>query len=151
MRSRLLHETVIENQALDVLRTSSRIGAEMAMVEASELLEQAVTNPVALGWRTRTFQLAEALYQSIHMKLSVPLYRAIGQNRGASLDTFDYPLNNRYWMNDQFTAVRQLPEESARLERLQQIANWTNPGAGGFYDDLGNISASPRLDRGLWV
>ena len=149
VRSRLLHETVIENQALDVLRASSRIGAEMAMAEASEILEQAVTNPVALGWRTRTFQLAEALYQSIHMKLSVPLYRAIGQNRGANLDTLDYPLNNRFWMNEQFTAVRQLPEESARLERLQQIANWTSPGAGGFYDDLGNISASPRLDRGL--
>ena len=149
VRSRLLHETVIENQALDVLRMSSRMGSEMAMAEAAEILEQAVTNPVALGWRMRTFQLAEALYQSIHMKLSVPLYRAIGQNRGASLDTLDYPLNNRYWMNDQFAAVRQLTDESARLERLHQIANWTNPGAGGFYDDLGNISASPRLDRGL--
>jgi hypothetical protein len=149
VRSRLLHETVIENQALDVLRMSSRMGSEMAMAEAAEILEQAVTNPVALGWRTRTFQLAEALYQSIHMKLSVPLYRAIGQNRGASLDTLDYPLNNRYWMNDQFAAVRQLTDESARLERLHQVANWTNPGAGGFYDDLGNISASPRLDRGL--
>jgi hypothetical protein len=149
VRSRLLHETVIENQALDVLRMSSRMGSEMAMAEAAEILEQAVTNPVALGWRMRTFQLAEALYQSIHMKLSVPLYRAIGQNRGASLDTLDYPLNNRYWMNDQFAAVRQLTDESARLERLHQIANWTNPGAGGFYDDLGNISASPRLDRGF--
>jgi len=149
VRSRLLHETLIENRALDVLRMSSRMGSEMAMAEAAEILEQAVTNPVALAWRTRTFQLAEALYQSIHMKLSVPLYRAIGQNRGASLDTLDYPLNNRYWMNEQFAAVRQLTDESARLERLHQIANWTNPGAGGFYDDLGNISASPRLDRGL--
>ncbi len=149
VRARLLHETVIENQALDVLRAASSLGSEMAMAEASEILERAVTNPVALGWRTRTFQLAEGLFQSIHMKLSVPLYRAIGQNRGANLDTLDYPLNNRFWMNEQFTAVRQLPDESARLERLQQIANWTNPGAGGFYDDLGNISASPRLDRGL--
>lgn len=149
VRSRLLHETVIENQAMDFLRASSGLGSEMAMKEASGLLEQAVTHPVALAWRTRTFQLAEALFQSINMKLSVPLYRAIGQNRGASLDTLDYPLNNRFWLNEQFAAVRQLPDESAQLDRLQVIANWTNPGPGGFYDDLGNISASPRLDRGL--
>ena len=27
--------------------------------------------------------------------------------------------------------------------------NWTNPGPGGFYDDLGNLTRQPHLVRGL--
>ena len=26
--------------------------------------------------------------------------------------------------------------------------NWTNPGPGGFYDDLGNLTRQPHLVRG---
>jgi hypothetical protein len=83
------------------------------------------------------------------MKLSVPLYRAIAQGRGASLDTLDYPLNNRAWLAARFATIRQLDTEPARLAQLGEIVNWTNPGPGGFYDDLGNAATSPHLDRGL--
>ena len=46
-------------------------------------------------WRARVFELAEALFQSIRMQLSVPRYKAIAVGRGANLDTIDVPLNNR--------------------------------------------------------
>ena len=149
VRARLIHETALEATAMEALRTAPTLSATTAMARAEEILAQAVTQPVANLWRTRTHQLAEALFQSIHMKLSVPLYRAIGQGRGASLDTLDYPLNNRAWLAARFTAIRQTDHESARLAQLQEIVTWTNPGPGGFYDDLGNASASPHLDRGL--
>ena len=43
-------------------------------------------------------ELAEALYQSIRMQLSVERYKAISVGRGANLDTIDVPLNNRRWL-----------------------------------------------------
>ena len=57
--------------------------------------------PVAQAWRARVFELAEALYQSIRMQLSVPRYKAIAVGRGANLDTIDVPLNNRPWLTQQ--------------------------------------------------
>ena len=41
------------------------------------------------------------------MQLSVPLYKAIGVGRGATLDTIDVPLNNRNWLE---SAIRRDPE-----------------------------------------
>ncbi len=149
VRARLIHETALEASAMETLRTAPSLGAAQAMSRAEDILNQAITQPTAQAWRTRTHQLAEALFQSIKMKLSVPLYRAISQGRGASLDTLDYPLNNRAWLAARFAAIRQLDKESARLAQLHEITTWTNPGPGGFYDDLGNASASPHLDRGL--
>mgnify|MGYP006915176444 CR=1 FL=1 len=76
-------------------------------------------------------------------------YQAIGVDRGASLDTVDYPLNNRRWLVEQFERIRKLPGESARLKALEAAAGWTDPGPGGFYDDAGNIAQQPHVVRGL--
>ena len=73
--------------------------------------------------RTRVFALAEALFQSIRMQLSVPLYRAISRDRGATLDNIDWPI----------------------VDRPGAIT--PNAGPGGFYDDLGNPAREPHLVR----
>jgi hypothetical protein len=83
------------------------------------------------------------------MQLSVPRYKAIARDRGAALDTLDFPLNNRLWLIERFEAIRRLEPERERLARIEQILNWTNPGPGGFYDDLGHTGAQPHLVRGL--
>jgi hypothetical protein len=80
--------------------------------------------------------------------LSVEKYKAISTDRGATLDTLDVPLNNRLWLEQRFGEIRQMSGESDRLGALDQIVNWTNPGPGGFYDDLGNLTAQPHLVRG---
>ncbi len=95
----------------------------------------------------RVFELAEALFQSIRMQLSVGRYQAIAVGRGANLDSIDAPLNNRPWLKAQFQEIRKLPAEAPRLVRLDEIVNWTNPGPGGFYDDLGNPACQPHLVR----
>ena len=64
------------------------------------------------------------------------------------LDTLDYPLNNRRWLKDRFNAIRNLAHESERLKAIDEIVNWTNPGPGGFYDDLGNVARQPHLVGG---
>ena len=34
------------------------------------------------------------------------------------------------------------------MKGIETILNWTDPGPGGFYDDLGNVARQPHLVRG---
>lgn len=145
VRHRWLRETKLEQEALRALQLAPTVGSEKAMAEAQTILRQPETDPAAVALRLRIFQLGEALFQSIVMQLSVERYQAIDVDRGAMLDSMDYPLNNRPWLEARFTQIRQLDSEAARLQALDAIVNWTNPGSGGFYDDLGNIAAQPHL------
>jgi hypothetical protein len=139
IRARLLDETAREQQVLDRLRRTRSIdGLEAALAPAN----------VAPDLRARVFELAEALFQSVRMQLSVPRYQAIDVGRGANLDLIDAPLNNRLWLAQRFAAIRAAPSEPDRQRLIDETLNWTDPGPGGFYDDLGNASAQPHLVRG---
>jgi hypothetical protein len=147
-RRRLLYETELEEQAMEKLRDAPRTGALLAMAEAEEILDRAVTQRVAADWRARVFELAEALFQSIRMQLSVDRYQAIDVGRGANLDTLDLPLNSRLWLKARFAEIRGLADGKDRLQEIDALVNWTNPGPGGFYDDLGNPARQPHLVPG---
>ena len=149
VRRRLLHETEVEQAAMDALRSAKTAGAAAALNQAEDLLDRSVPDRVAEGWRARAFELAEALFQSIRMQLSVEKYRAISVDRGASLDTIDVPLNDRVWLKQRFSEIRAMPNDPDRLTAINEIVNWTDPGPGGFYDDLGNLTAQPHLVRGI--
>lgn len=144
-RHRLIKETAQERQALGILGNAAQTGSSMAMDLAEAELTPRASDPTLTAWRTRIFQLAEALFQSIKMQLSVPLYQALAVPRGANLDTIDLPLNDRGWLQERFAEIRGLPKESARIAALEKAVDWQNPGPGGFYDDLGNLSAAPHL------
>jgi hypothetical protein len=148
-RRRLLHETEIEEQALAELRNAKALGSIAAMNRAEETLDRTVTDRVAADWHARIFELAEALFNSIRMQLSVGRYKAISTDRGANLDTVDVVLNNRGWLKAKFEELRRTSDEAERLKELDRIVNWDDPGPGGFYDDLGNLSRQPHLVRGL--
>jgi hypothetical protein len=148
-RSRLIYETGLEDRALEILREARKRGPLQVMTEAEAVLDRAVTAPVARDWRARVFELGEALFQSIRMQLSVEKYQAIGVDRGANLDTIDYPLNDRFWLRERFAQIRKRPTEAERLKAIEEILEWTNPGPGGFYDDPGNIARQPHLVGGL--
>jgi hypothetical protein len=148
VRSRLIYETDLEQQSLSRLRVAGEIGSMTAMDQAESILERALSRPTAVELRARILALAEALFQSIHMQLSVPLYKAIHFGRGATLDTVDVPLNNRNWLKTRFDAVRKLGSEESRQRGIEVIVNWTNPGPGGFYDDLGDPLRRPHLVMG---
>jgi hypothetical protein len=148
VRRRLIYETDLENRAMEQLRRAPADGSLVAMAAAEHTLDHAVTERVASDWRTRIFELGEALFQSIGMQLSVGKYQAIAVDRGACLDTLDYPLNDRAWLKEHFAAIRRLKTEAQRLAAVDEIVQWTNPGPGGFYDDLGNVARQPHLVRG---
>jgi hypothetical protein len=148
-QQRLAYEMDLEKRAIEVLRQASNLGSLAAVEKAELTLSAAEAAKTALDLRTRVYQLAEALYQSIRMQLSVPLYRAISVGRGANLDTLDEPLNNRLWLRDRFNEIRKLGSESERLRALGAIVGWQDPGTWGFYDELGNPEARPHLVPGL--
>lgn len=95
VRDRLIYETSLEQQAMDKLRTAERTGSVVAIEHAEAVIDRAVTEPVSPDKRQRIFELAEALYQSIHAQLSVRKYQALALGRGSDLDIVDAPVNNR--------------------------------------------------------
>ena len=148
VRSRLLHETAIEERALERLRVAKNGESRRALADATRILDDAQVWP-SPEWRQRVYVLAEALFQSIRQQLSVERYRAIAVGRGATLDSFETPLNNKGWLIARFAEAAALPSEAERLAAIERVIHWTDPGVGGFYDDLGNPSQQPHLVKGL--
>jgi hypothetical protein len=145
VRARLIYETHLEQQARDRLREAGALGSMLAMREAEAILDQALTQRTAAHWRARTFELGEALFQSIRMQLSVVWYKAIAVGRGANLDLIDAPLNNRAWLIGEFARIRAMGDEKARRDAIAALLDRASPGPGGFYDDLGQPGAQPHL------
>jgi hypothetical protein len=146
-RRRLLYETKLEKEANLILSKAPEIGAETAMKNAQAVLNKTVTYPCSPELHTRIESLCEDLFNSIKLQTSVDLYLASGAERGAILDFIDYPLNNRWWLEDRFTQISNLPTEEKKLSQLETIAKWENPGEGSYYDDIGNIAKSPHVIR----
>jgi len=148
VRSRLLHETAIEERALDRLRGVRRGESRQAIMDAGRMLDMAGEKPAA-EWRLRVYTLAEALFQTIRQQLSVEKYRAIAVGRGGTLDSLESPLNNAGWLRARLAEASALDNEQARLAAIDRIVRWTDPGPGGYYDDLGDPTQQPHLVRGL--
>ena len=129
VRHRLIYETDLEAQAMARLRRAAVTGVAAALADAQQILNQAFRQPVNADWRLRICQLGEALFQSIGMQLSVDKYRAIAVDRGASLDTLDYPLNNRFWLKSRFARILKLPSEPERLRAIEEIPRVDQSGA----------------------
>lgn len=149
VRRRLLRETRLEECANGILAQADKLGSETAISRADDILNRAVNQPESPEIRARIFGLCDRLFHSIGLQTSVEKYFAIGEERGAILDFVDYPLNNRWWLEDEFRKVRALPSEAGKCRRLQALAAWENPGPGSFYDSTGNISKSPHVIRGI--
>jgi hypothetical protein len=149
VKTRLLYETALERQALETLRGAGRMGSLVAIDQAEQVLDRAVTLPIGQDLRTRLHELAAVQYQSIRAQLAVDRYRAKSVSRGATLDSVDTPLNSRHWWKKQFAELRQVPNELTRLDRIETLLYRTEPGPGGFYDDLGNPGRQPHLDGAL--
>ena len=121
VKARLHYETDLEDQAKAMLKTAPQIGSLEAMKQAEAILDKAATDKVKPEWRARAFELAEALYQSIRMQLSVEKYQAIAIRRGANLDQIDNPLNNSGELKKRFDKTRKLQSENERLDKIADI------------------------------
>ncbi|MFO1000044.1 MAG: hypothetical protein U0936_06895 [Planctomycetaceae bacterium] len=146
LRDRLVIETAQKTEAVSVLQRAAVSGSLVSMNAAEEILDRADQATASPALRKRIDELAEALFQSIHMQLDTKLHR--GQlGRGTSQETIDKPLNDRHWMKMQFESIRKLTNEEERVAAIKEMLNRTDPGPGGFYDDLGDPGRQPHLVR----
>jgi len=149
-RDRLIREQAIEEEALAKLANipAGEEHTARAMDNALAVLKQVDTNRTRPDLRMKIEGLCDALFESIALQTSVEKYQASGKERGCFLDFIDYPLNNRWWLEDEFKAVAALPSDAAKRARLEVLRTWEHPGPGSFYDSVGNISKSNHVVRG---
>lgn len=146
-RRRLIYEKDLERQALEKLAQAPERGVAKTLDEAQQILNKAVHQPVDPEAILKLNQFGEELFQEVGLQTSVPKYYASNSQRGAILDFIDYPLNNRWWLEDQFDRILKLTDQKEQLQRIDAIRNWENPGDRGYYDVLGNVGRSPRLAK----
>ena len=148
MQRRLIHETDLEQEVYKNFSEARQQGSTEAIKKANRILDRSWIDSRSEGSRWRVERLAEDLFVSIRMQLSVPLHDAIAIDRGANLDTIDVPLNDRVWLREQLASISKLDKEEDRLRAIEAIVHRTDPGPGGYYDDLGNLTRQPHLVRG---
>lgn len=147
IRHRLLSETQLEEEANTLLAEADSRGADVVMREAMDLLNHAVMDPVSPELRSQIVELCELLFQSCGLQTSIEKHHASGAERGAFLDFIDYPMNNRWWLEDEFKRIAAFDSESEKIKRLQILTTWEQPGSGSYYDDVGNTAKSPHVLR----
>ena len=145
VKRRKAYEQNLEKEANQILGQSAKTGSDKAMKDALILVNKADNEPVYPELRNKIVGYCEALFQSIGMQTSVKKYNASGEERGAILDFLDYPLNNRWWLTDEFAKIGKMSTEKEKLDRLEIIRTWENPGSGSYYDNISNISKGPHV------
>jgi len=144
-RRRKIYEQNLEKEANKVLDIAGVIGSDKAMEGALALVNKADKELVSPELRQKIVDYCDGLFKSIGLQTSVKKYNASGAERGAILDFIDYPLNNRWWLADEFDKIRKMPTEKEKLDRLEIICKWENPGNGSYYDNVSDISKGPRV------
>ncbi len=113
--------------------------------EASEILRKCSVTQVAPAIRTRISELGYALLQSIRQQLAVERFQGEAVDRGAPLDTIDHPVTDGPYYLKQLSKISSIENQEEKIESIRVLLNRTNPGPGGFYDELGNTTNRPHL------
>lgn len=148
IRRRVIYERGLEEQVNHTLSKAGIIGADSAMSKSLEILNLALKEPISPELRNDIETLGLALFNTIGLQTSVEKYGAHSLNRGAIIDYLDLPMNNRFWLEDEFAKIQKFTSEEEKLKRLDEILNWENPGEGSYYDDIGTLDRSVHLVRG---
>ncbi|MDX1285204.1 MAG: hypothetical protein R3182_09335, partial [Draconibacterium sp.] len=141
IQERQVYEKKLETEANEMLAEAKTIGADKAMEKALSHVQKADTEFVAQDLKQKAVFYCDELFKSIGLQTSVPKHDARGYERGCVLDFIDYPLNNRWWLEDEFKKTKELKTEEDKIARLDFIRNYENPGEGSFYDNISSANA----------
>lgn len=144
IKERLINETALEKQVLDILRNAKLNDIDVAINKSQSLFLQKQTNPIAGQYKKRCCELADFLYEKIGSQTSVKKYKAAG-GRGDFMDYIDTPLNDAVWYFSQFRSIEKLKDNDVKLSAIKQLLNRTNPGPGGFYFNFGSDTQLQQL------
>jgi hypothetical protein len=166
IQSRVIEETAQVDRAIAVLRRVNDLGwmpaplevsaapsasppngadPMLLLQEAARILQQALLQSAGGNLRGRVLQLGEALFQSIRMQLAVEIYRGEAVVRGTNLDSLDYPVSDAPWLLARLSEISREPNPTKQLQAIQALLSRTDPGPGGFYDELGNAANRRHL------
>lgn len=143
-RRRKIYEGDLERQANHILAQTASLGVATALDSALARVNRGDTHPVATDLREKIMALSEQLFHGIGLQSSMT-YHASGAQRGCFLDFVSYPLNNRWWLADEFEKIKAMPDPAAQLARIEMIRTWENPGNGSYYDNISSIETGPRV------
>ncbi|MEM9141951.1 MAG: hypothetical protein AAGA86_03115 [Bacteroidota bacterium] len=141
---RLGYETELEQRARDFLRSAGETGSEWAIQNATATLALAQKVPIMTRWKARCHELADALFLQIGAQLTVEKHGAMS-GRGNFIDTMDVPLNDALWIVDQLTVIKGISSEDERLKAIARLMQRTDPGPGGYYDNMGSPESWKRV------
>lgn len=141
IQERDAYEKRLEAEVYDILAQAVEKGAEQVMAEALAHLARAETEPVAQELKLKAVYYLDALFESVGLQTSVPKFQASGYERGCVLDFIDHPLNNRWWLEDEFEKIRKMDSEEQKVQRLKFIRTYETPGDGSFYDNISSAGA----------
>ncbi len=141
VQERNSYEKNLEVQANTLLANARTTSADKAMDEALALVQKADKEFVAQELKQKAVQYLDDLFHSVGLQSSVEKYHASGAQRGCVLDFIDYPLNNRWWLEDEFKKIRELKTEEEKLAKLDFIRTYETPGDGSFYDNISSSDA----------
>ena len=141
IQQRLAYEKRLENEAYDILAKAKTEGADKSMEAALAHVQLADKEFVAQELKQKAIVYIDDMYKSVGLQTSVKLYNAAGAERGCVRDFIDYPLNNRWWLEDEFKKVKELKSEDEKLAKLDFIRTYENPGEGSFYDNISSTDA----------
>ena len=143
---RLIYEVNLERQARNILESRKPGGSLAAISEAKNMLTQANASPISPELKKRCLALADSLYRSFGAQLTIEKHHA-ASGRGNFIDNIDIPLNDALWLIDQLNDVSKMNLEAERNEAIEKILHRTDPGPGGFYDDMGSPKSWKRIVR----
>ncbi|MCF0071195.1 hypothetical protein LZD49_12005 [Dyadobacter sp. CY261] len=143
-RLRLIREQRLEKQANEVLATANQTNLQQVMDSAMIIVNNNRAAPIEKDIWKHLDVLSEAMYSSIGFQTSSK-HKPRSPERGVVMDFVDYPLNNRWWLADEFDKIKKMDSPEKQLERLKMIAFWENPGMGSYYDDISSVAKGPRV------
>ncbi|CAG5018811.1 hypothetical protein DYBT9275_06076 [Dyadobacter sp. CECT 9275] len=144
-RLRLIYEQELEKQANEILNSANVQTIEKSMELALKTVNKGDTEPIARDIRKHLDDLSDALYITIGYQTSTAKHKPKSPERGVVMDFVDYPLNNRWWLTDEFERIRKITDPDQQLAELKKIVTWENPGPGSYYDDISSVSKGPRV------
>ncbi len=148
IQRRLAFETELEHKAMDVLRQARADDARLAAEKAMAILLQARNQPPAAEWRDRCVALADSVYKNIGSQLTIKKHHAMS-GRGNFMDNIDIPLNDAIWLLAGLKSALAQPGNDPCFKSIAGILHRTDPGPGGYYDNLGSPSSWTRVGTPL--
>lgn len=147
VQRRLLHEKETEERVLDVLRSATRHDADASVRLAKIIFLKDTALKRESFWREKCFALSQALFQNIGSQTTAAPPQYAEEGRGNFIDNIDLPLNDSKWYISQLEQIEKMDNQNDKLAAIRLLLNRTNPGAGGYYDNLGSSGSWEHVVR----